>query len=98
MQRTAIVDQVRLRSFAEAERIAFVQSDGQPCVFVVLAVLQAVGNDFALVCREEDLGDPSRVCAFEYLVDDAGLPTLAPIETEDLYEDVVHLFADLLDD
>lgn len=83
-----------LQPFAEAERVRYVDQTGQDVVFVVLAVVTAVGNDFALVTREEDLGT-GQVSAFEYHTDEDGEASFAPIETEDLYEDVMHLFADL---
>lgn len=92
-----LVDRALSAAFEHAERLHYVDHDGRPVTFVVLAVLQVVGNDFALVSREEDLGTDV-VSVFEYHTDAEGNAFLMPCECEDIYETVLHLFDDLLDD
>lgn len=82
---------------ADAERVVLTGADGEVS-FVVLAVLDNEGSDFALVCREDDLGDDAGAYVFAYGTDSNGAAVLSVVEDDDRYDEMVHLFADLIDD
>jgi hypothetical protein len=87
--------------FAAPERVVLVEGATDECAFLVLAVLEVEGRDFAILARDRDMAqqhaDPP-VLIFEYSVDARGAAVLTPLPDEETYEDVYHLFADLWDD
>ncbi len=97
-----LLDAIRTPLFADAERVCLAGADGRPAQFVVLAMLDLLGQDYAMMAREEELaaatdGDLS-VYLFGLEWDDDGAPHLSIIDNDDLYAEVFHLFAALDDE
>ena len=90
-----------MRSFEHAERVHLVEAGGGEVAFVVLAVVDVDGRDFAMVVREEDLGPTldatHNIYLFGYQTDGIGAPALATIDDDDLYTEVLHVCAELLE-
>jgi uncharacterized protein YrzB (UPF0473 family) len=87
-------------SFDDAERVVMVGEDGTEQTYVVLAVLDVDGTDYAMLASEgelaEDAGDMT-VFLFEYGEDDDGRPVLSEIDDDDRYDEVYRMCASLVD-
>ena len=81
---------------ADAERVVLNGPDGD-VNFVVLAVLENDGADYALVCREDDM-DGSGSYVFGYQTDGDGTAVLSCVDDDERYDEIYHLFADLIYD
>lgn len=97
-------DQVELDESADLEeidRVILVAEDGEELHFVLLAVVEHEGEDYAMLATEEQLLDEStdelEVFLFHYQVDDEGLEVYGPIEDDDTYEAVAAFCSTLMD-
>ncbi len=78
------------RPFADAERFSL-EEGGQVLVWVVLAISERDGRQYALLAPEKDLGGGEGdmdVMICEYLRDGDGNRSLADVTDEALYESV----------
>ena len=84
--------------FADAERFELTE-DGVKQTWVVLAIAEHGGSDYALLAPEADLlndAEDMEVSVFRYLRDDDGNKSLEDVSDERLYEQVYAQFAELM--
>lgn len=102
MREQVVSNQDRAKALAlpDAERIVLKDANGNDATMVVLGVTECVGRDFALVAPESELGQPGRtpsVCVYEYHTNTKGGPELIVVQDEEVYEEALHMFMDLIE-
>jgi|GEM_PF-6587019 len=90
-------------SFEDAERFVLTDDDGKEETYVVMAIAEIDGKDYALLAAEEDVtgdsdvfSDEMAVYVLEYGKDADGNPDLTDITDEALQEEVYNHFAALM--
>ena len=85
----------------ELDRVTLVNEDGEELQFVLLAVIEHEGQDYAMLAPEAQLvdeaGEELEIYLFTYDIDDEGLETYGPIEDDATYEAVREFCATLMD-
>jgi hypothetical protein len=84
--------------FADAERFEL-EEDGKKQTWVVLAITEHGGSEYALLAPEADLladSEDMEVAVFRYLRDDDGNKSLEDVADERLYEQVYGHFSELM--
>jgi uncharacterized protein YrzB (UPF0473 family) len=93
-------EEEEVESFEDAERFVLTDDEGNEETYVVMAIAEIDGKDYALLAAEDDLESPSEemaVFVFEYRRDDDGVVDLVDIEDEAKQEEVYNHFAELMD-
>jgi uncharacterized protein YrzB (UPF0473 family) len=86
--------------FEDAERFVLTDDEGKEETYVVMAIAEIDGKDYALLAAEEDLEAPSEemaVYVFEYARDGDGNVDLVDIADEAKQEEVYNYFAELME-
>ncbi len=85
----------------EIDRVVLVSEDGEELPFVLLAVVEHEGEDYAMLATEaqllDDSSDEMEVFLFHYQVDEQGIEVYGPIEDDDTYEAVAAFCSTLMD-
>jgi uncharacterized protein YrzB (UPF0473 family) len=85
---------------SDADRVTLVDEEGNETEFVLLAVIDVEGQDYALLAPEGQLGDDGdsiELFIFQYDVDEDGEEAFSPVDEDGRYEEVRDLFAQLMD-
>ncbi len=89
-----------VQSFEDAERFVLTDEEGNEETYVVMALAEIEGVDYALLAAEGDIDSPSdemAVYVFEYRRDADGVVELVDIEDEAKQEEVYNHFAELME-
>jgi uncharacterized protein YrzB (UPF0473 family) len=92
-------EEVSTEGFEDAERFILTDDEGHDETYVIMAIAELDGKDYAMLAQEDDLESPAEemaVYVFEYARDGDGNVGLLDIEDETKQEEVYNYFAELM--
>ena len=88
-------------SISDDDVVLLVDEEGVEHSFVVLAIVEADGQSYAMLTPEsqltDDAGDQIELFLFKYATDDEGNELFSPIEDDETYERVRNFCATLME-